>query len=232
MSTNPPTPPTSDDPEVLRRQIADTRANLSRDVNALGDAVSPGNVAKRQAEKVTDGVKDAGRSIKEKIMGSDDPYDTYPSTPGAGQRAQWAAQDAGDTVSDAASSARDAVADAPAMARRKTQGNPLAAGLIALGAGWLLGSLLPSTERERELAVSAKEQAQEKGQPVVEEAKAAAQQVVDNVRPQAEEAAEDLKVSAQEGADNVKGEASTQTEDVKDSAQDSAKSVQDKNDQS
>ena len=232
MSTNPPTPPTSDDPEVLRRQIADTRSNLSRDVDALGDAVSPGNVAKRQADKVTDSVKDAGRSIKEKIMGSDDPYDNYPSTPGAGQRAQGAAQDAGNAVSDAAGSARDAVADAPAMARRKTQGNPLAAGLIALGAGWLLGSLLPSTERERELAVSAKEQAQEKGQPVVEEAKAAAQQVVDNVRPQAEEAAEDLKVSAQEGADNVKGEASTQTEDVKDSAQDSAKSVQDKNDQS
>lgn len=241
MTTNPNVPPTSDDPEVLRAQIAQTRSNLSRDVNALGEAVSPSNVAKRQADKVTGSVKDAGRSLKEKIMGSDnDPYDT---SPGIGQRAQWAAEDAGDTardtardaghaVADAAGSARDAVANTPAMARRKAQGNPLAAGLIALGAGWLLGSLLPGTDKERELAVAAKEQAQEHGQPLVDEAKAAAQEVVEDVRPKAEQAAEELKTSAQEGVDHVKDEASSQTEDVKASAQDSAETVKDKNDQS
>lgn len=236
MSTNPPTPPTSDDPEVLRAQIAETRSNLSRDVNALGEAVSPSNVARRQAEKVTDGVKDAGRSLKEKIMGSDNPYD---NSPGLGQRAhgaadaaQGAAQDARHAVADAAGSARDAVSDAPAMARRKTQGNPLAAGLVALGAGWLIGSLLPASERERELAVSAKGAAQEYGQPVMDEAKAMAQDLVDDVRPQAEQAVEDLKGTAQEGLDHVKDEASSQAEDVKDSAQDSAGSVKEQNKQS
>jgi uncharacterized protein YjbJ (UPF0337 family) len=237
MSTNPPTPPTSDDPEVLRAQIAETRSNLSRDVNALGEAVSPSNVARRQAEKVTDGVKDAGRSLKEKIMGSDNPYDN--NSPGLGQRAhgaadaaQGAAQDARHAVADAAGSARDAVSDAPAMARRKTQGNPLAAGLVALGAGWLIGSLLPASERERELAVSAKEQAQEFSQPVMDEAKAMAQDIVDDVRPQAEQAVEDLKGTAQEGLDHVKDEASSQAEDVKDSAQDSAGSVKEQRSQS
>lgn len=228
MTTNPDVPRTTDDPEVLRAQIAQTRANLSRDVNALGEAVSPSNVARRQAEKVTGSVKDAGRSLKEKIMGSDnDPYDT---SPGVGQRAQWAAEDAGSAVSDAAGSARDAMASAPAMARRKAQGNPLAAGLIALGAGWLLGSLLPGTEKERELAVAAREQAQDHGQPLVEEVKAAAQEVVEAVKPQAEQAAEDLKATAQEGVDTVKEEASTQTEQVKASAQDSARSVQETDD--
>lgn len=232
MSTNPHTPSTAgqtEDPEVLRRQIAETRANLSRDVNALGEAVSPANVAKRQAEKVTDSVKDAGRSLKDKIMGSDDPYD---SSPGVAGRAQLAAQDAGQSVADAAGSARDAVADAPALARRKTQGNPLAAGLIALGAGWLLGSLLPGTDKERELAVAAKEQAQEHGQPLVEEVKAAAQQVVEEIRPQAEQAAQDLKSSAQESVETVKGEAASRAEDVKGSAQESAQTVKDQQQQS
>ena len=41
-------------------------------------------------------------------------------------------------------------------------------------------------EKERELAVTAKEQAQEHSQPLVDEAKAAAQGIVDDVRPKAE----------------------------------------------
>ena len=55
MSTYPTDPgtrlsdgvPTSDDPEVLRRQIEHTRAELSRDVDALGEAASPGSIARR-----------------------------------------------------------------------------------------------------------------------------------------------------------------------------------------
>lgn len=229
MTMNPDVPPTTDDPEVLRAQIAQTRANLSRDVNALGEAVSPSNVARRQAEKVTDSVRGAGRSLKEKVMGSDDPYDT---SPGVTERAQWAAEDAGHAVADAAGSARDAVASAPSAARRRTQGNPLAAGLIALGAGWLIGSLLPASQKERELAVTAKEQAQEHGQPVVDEVRSMAQEIVDDVRPQAEQAVDDVKDTAQEGVDHVKDEATTQTEQVKDSAQDSAQRVKDENDRS
>ena len=74
MSTYPTDPtPMSDDPEVLRRQIEQTRSDLSRDVDALGEAASPGNVARRQAEKVSETVTGAGRSLKEKVMGSDDP---------------------------------------------------------------------------------------------------------------------------------------------------------------
>lgn len=240
MTNNPNVPPTSDDPEVLRAQIAETRSNLSRDVNALGEAVSPSNVARRQADKVTGSIKDAGRSLKEKVMGSDDPYDT---TPGLTERAQGAAADAQhavtdaagsarDAVYDAAGSARDAVTNAPQRARRQTQGNPLAAGLIALGAGWLIGSLLPGTEKERELAVTAKEQASEHGQPLMDEAKAVAQEIVDDVRPQAEEAVESLKGSAQEGVDHVKDEATTQADQVKDSAQDSADQVKEQGKQS
>jgi uncharacterized protein DUF3618 len=40
--------------------------------------------------------------------------------------------------------------------RRRTEGNPLAAGLIAFGLGWLTASLLPASKREQQLADEAK----------------------------------------------------------------------------
>ena len=60
-----------------------------------------------------------------------------------------AASSAASTVSDAASSAAAAVQDAPQVARRQAQGNPLAAGLIAFGAGWLVSSLAPASRAEQ-----------------------------------------------------------------------------------
>ena len=221
MSTYPADPtPTSDDPEVLRREIAQTRANLSRDVDALGEAASPGNVARRQAEKVGDSVVGAGRSLKEKVMGSDDPG----SGPGMGERTSAAASDVGERVGEVAGSARDTVASAPSQARRQTRGNPMAAGLIALGAGWLLGSLLPGSEKERELAVSAKQQVADSG--LVEEVRSVAQDVVEDVKPQAQEAADQVRQSASESVEHVKDEAGSATEDVKSSAQESKDTVQ------
>lgn len=215
MSTYPTDPvPMSDDPEVLRRQIEQTRSNLSRDVDALGEAASPGNVAKRQAEKVGDTVLGAGRSLKNTVMGSDEDYS---SGPGVGER-----------VGELAGSARDTVTSAPAQARRQTRGNPMAAGLVALGAGWLLGSLLPGSQKERELAVAAKDQVQDSG--LVEEAKAVAQEVVEQVKPQAQEAVDQVKDTAADSVETVKQDATSAAEDVKASAADSRDAVQEQRD--
>lgn len=213
MSTYPTDPITSDDPEVLRQQIAQTRSDLSRDVDALGEAASPGNVARRQAEKVGDKVRGAGHSLKDKVMGTDDPSYGKSSGPGVGGQAEHFAD-----------SARDAVTSVPAQARRKTRGNPLAAGLVALGAGWLVGSLLPGSERERELAVTAREQVQDSG--LVDEAKAVVQEVVDDVKPHAQEAMDEVQQSASEKVEHVKQDAATTAEDVKASAQQSKDAVQ------
>jgi hypothetical protein len=96
------------------------------------------------------------------------------------------------TASSAASSVQDAASSRPEPSRTggdgggcraggtgrhpaPDPGNPLAAGLIAFGAGWLVSSLLPATRREQELADQAKQVAQEKVQPV-------AQQVAAEVR--------------------------------------------------
>lgn len=227
--TNYTNPADSNDPEALRREIERTRGNLSQNVNALGEAVQPSNVARRQAEKVQDRVVGAGRGIKERVMGSDDRDDVrygYASYETDGPSVGDRVGDAGDRVRDAAGAARSRVEQAPGMARRQTQGNPLATGLIALGAGWLIGSLLPVSERERELAVRAKESAQEKRQPLVEGAKSVAQEAAGNLKEPVQEATEALKTSAAESVEKVKGEGQGVASDVKASAQDSKDNVQ------
>lgn len=229
----------TNDPEELRREIARTRGNLSQNVNALGEAVDPSNVARRQAEKVEDRVKGVGRGIKERIMGSDD--ETYYSDDrryvgerrgytderGMGDRVSDVASDAGDRLRGMGDQARYEMNRAPQRVRRQAQGNPFAAGIIALGAGWLLGSLLPATERERELAVRAKETAQEKGQPLVEGAKSVAQESAENLKAPLTEAGEALKSSAQDSVEKVKGETQDQASTVKAQAQDSKDTVKD-----
>ena len=41
----------SDDPEVIRRDIEATRADLSRDVDALTEKVSPARVVERRVDR-------------------------------------------------------------------------------------------------------------------------------------------------------------------------------------
>ncbi len=67
------------------------------------------------------------------------------------------AQDTVDAGADAGSGLKDQAAAVPGQVKTRAQGNPLAIGLIALGAGWLIGSLMPATDREARLATAAKD---------------------------------------------------------------------------
>ena len=193
---------TSNNPEELRTEIEQTRANLSQNVNALGEAVTPGAIARRQVDKV----KGAGVGVKDKIMGSAD--DARSSVSGS-------ASGLGDSAGNMAGNAQQS-------ARRKTQGNPLAAGLIALGAGWLVGSLLPASEKERQAAATVKE----KAQPVVSEAQSLAKDAAQNLQQPAQDAVDSVKATAQDAAETVKSEGQTASQDVKASVQDSKETVQ------
>ena len=193
---------TSNNPEELRTEIEQTRANLSQNVNALGEAVTPGAIARRQVDKV----KGAGVGVKDKIMGSAD--DARSSVSGS-------ASGLGDSAGSMAGNAQQS-------ARRKTQGNPLAAGLIALGAGWLVGSLLPASEKERQAAAAVKE----KAQPVVSEAQSLAKDAAQNLQQPAQDAVDSVKATAQDAAETVKSEGQTASQDVKASVQDSKETVQ------
>ena len=188
----------SDDPDAIRADIEATRRNLSGDVDALADKVTPSKIAQRQTRKV----KGAFHSISERVMGSAD--DVRSGVGGA--------------VSDAGSS----VADAGRTVVDKAQGNPLAVGLIAFGVGALIASLIPPSTKEQELASAAKDAAQ----PLLHEAAEVGKQVADDLKEPAQEAVQSVKETAQEGVSTVKEEAADRASDVADDARQSGQRLQ------
>jgi len=227
---------TASDPEQIRREIERTQAALSQDVDALTDKVTPGKIVERRVDRA----RDAATKLKEKVMGSD-PHgsggyggggvrsaasqtaDRVSGTASsAASSVQDAAASAAGTVQDAASTAADAVQQAPQAIRRQTRGNPLAAGLIAFGAGWLVSSLLPASRREQELADQAKQVAQEKVQPVLQQV---AGEVGDNLREPAQQAVDSVKATAQDAKETVADEGRSAAQDVSGRSQDAAGTV-------
>src|SRR5215213_3837597 len=181
---------TSSDPDVIRRQIEDTRRELSYDVDALNEKVNPARVVDRRMTAA----KGRVARVKEKVMGS--AHDTT-------YRTQGAASNAAGSVQNAASSAVDTVQQTPDMIVRQTQGNPLAAGLIAFGVGWLVSSLLPATEKEKQLAQQAETAVKENKDALLAPAKQAAQEIGEELKPAAQQAVDEVKSTAQDAATTV-----------------------------
>jgi hypothetical protein len=192
-------------PEQIQREIEGTRRNLSSDVDRLAEKVSPGRVVSRRVERV----KSGATSLKERIMGSaPDPDQVKDRASSAAHSAadsvSGAAESARDAVTGAAESARDAVANAPQVVRQQAQGNPLAAGLVAFGVGMIVASMIPASEREKQLAASAEEAAreplQQKAAEVAGELRESATESVQQVKETATSAASDTVDQAKEQA--------------------------------
>jgi len=215
---------TSSDPDVIRRQIEDTRRELSYDVDALNEKVNPARVMDRRVENV----KGRFSSVKEKVMGT--ASNTTSNAQGMAQNAagsvQGAASSAAGTVQDVASSAASAVQQAPATITRQAQGNPLAAGLIAFGVGWLVSSLLPASQKEQELAQHAETALRDNKDALLAPAKEAAQEMGEQLKPAAQDAVESVKSTAQDAAQTVKDEGQSAVQDVQGQAQQSRDTVQ------
>jgi uncharacterized protein YjbJ (UPF0337 family) len=207
------------DPEVLRAEIARTRAELSDNVDTLTDTANPKNVANRQVDKV----KSAARGVREHLMGApDDPSDSGT----LGERADTVKGTASGVLGsaqDRASGALDTVSDAPSQVQRKTRGNPLAAGLIAFGIGYLISSAIPSSEKEQEAA----SRLQEKAAPLTDKVRDAASDVADQLREPAQQAAASIKDTATDAVANVKDQGTTAKDDVQGQVRDSAGTVKD-----
>jgi hypothetical protein len=215
---------TSSDPDVIRRQIEDTRRELSYDVDALNEKVNPARVVDRRVTAA----KGRITNIKEKVMGTaqDTTYQAQGMASNAAGSVQGAASSAVDSVQGAASSAVGAVQQAPDTVIRQTQGNPLAAGLIAFGVGWLVSSLLPASEKEKQLAQQAETAVKEHKDTLLEPAKQAAQEIGDQHKPAAQEAVESVKATAQDAATTVSEEGKSAAADVQGQAQQSKTTVQ------
>ena len=187
---------TTQDPDEIRREIDMTRGRLTQDVDVLADSVRPSSVARRTTQRATSRVS----RLKDSVMGT--------------------AHDVKEAGSDHAHGAADTVKDVPQMARQQARGNPLAAGAVALAAGWLVGSLLPASEKERQLAATAAE----KAQPLVDEAKSVAQESAQQLKEPLQDAVESVKETAKDSASTVKEEGSSRVEDVKGEARNQASS--------
>ena len=199
----------SENPDVIRADIEATRARLGTNVDAVADKVTPSHIVQRQTDKVKENVKDAVFGVKEKVMGAAD------YTAG---NVHAATASAGAHVGDAGA----AIGHAPAQVKARTQGNPLAAGLIAFGAGLLVSSLIPASQKEREAADALKTAAE----PLTTELTEAAKHVAEGLKEPAQEAVENVKATAVDATDHVKAEGQGAVADVKDRATEAKDNVQ------
>jgi hypothetical protein len=198
---------TSNDPEAIRRDIEQTRQSLSQDVDVLNEKVNPRYAVQRRKEAARSSLSRA----RDKVMGN------VPSMPSMGSGNSGGGNGSGGTVQ----AMGDRVSSAPDMARSQTQGNPLAAGLIAFGAGWLASSLLPASQAEQQAARAVQERASDLAQPAKDMAKDAASQL----QGSAQQAADSVRSTAQEAVQEVKDDAQSAKSDVQGQAQSSAQSV-------
>jgi Protein of unknown function (DUF3618) len=193
----------STNPDVIREQVETTRGELSSDVDALTDKVNPRRMAAARVER------GRGRlgQIKDKVMGT---------APGAVSGAARQASNAASSVSDRARAV-------PQMSRERTEGSPLAAGLIAFGAGLLAASLIPPSQRERQLAAQAKHKAMERSGDVKQQAGGMAREMQQNLRDPALHAAQSVRTKAAESASAVRDQGMSSGQQVRGRAERAAR---------
>lgn len=202
---------TTSDPDRLRADIERTQRNLSTDVDLLAEKVTPGRIVHRRVTRA----KGAMTSMRDKVMGTDGMSTTSDRV-----------GDAASAVTQTASDAAHAVGQTPNAVRRGTEGNPLAAGLIAFGAGWLISSLAPASKREQHMTGQARDWVAEHGQPVADYASDAADQLKENLREPTQHAVDTVKNTATDAASTVADNTRTAANDVTNRAQQAKNSVQ------
>jgi ElaB/YqjD/DUF883 family membrane-anchored ribosome-binding protein len=158
--------------DVLKSQIDRQRDDLGRDLDALGDRLSPRRIVDRRKEAVANSV----RSVREKVMGT-----------------------ASETTAHL-SSAADTLSEAPDMARRQVEGNPIAAGVLAFAAGLVVAALVPQTEPEQEMVAKIQPGMEQvagdvgrAAQESVDQVRPAVQEAAHHVADQARESAETVR---------------------------------------
>jgi hypothetical protein len=189
--------------ERMTTEIDRTRQDLSRDVDALYDKVSPGRVMERRKAAVRGRVS----SLRDSVMGS---------AQQATGSAQGAAHGMAESASGAASAVQHSAGDAVHAIERRAEGSPLGAGLVAFGAGMVIAALIPPSQKEAELAGQLTDAV--KSSPLVDEAKAAGQEIGENLKQTAADAAQEVKQTAQDAAQQVSGEGQDAARHVRDDA--------------
>ena len=177
--------------EELTGEIAQTRQSLASDLDALQDRVSPSAIMERRKAAARGRV----RRVRDRVMGT--------------------VHDVKGSAASGASSTAGSAHDAASTAQEKFEGAPLAAGLVAFGAGMVIASLFPAAEKETVAAAKAVDAAKEHGQPMLDEAKGRAQEVAQQTAEAAKGAAQEVKDTAGDSADRVRSEGQSAVESVR-----------------
>ncbi len=194
------------DPDAIREEIEQTRAEMSETVEAVGDKADVPSRAKEavsdKVENVKSKVTDTATRAKEAVVGT--------------------ASRAGDSVSGVASRAGDATPSGGEVKQKTRQvagmakQNPLGLAIGAAALGFLAGLAVPSTRVEDEklgpVADQVKDKVKETGQEALDRGKQVAQEVAstaaDTAKQSAQEHGQDLADSAKQSAQDVKSQAS------------------------
>jgi len=161
--------------EELRADIADNRAQLSDTMDAIGDRVSPGRMIDRKKNRVAQ----SARSLKDRVMGT--------------------VEDVGHSVAGTAHDTTQTASNMPDAVRSRSQGNPMVAGGIAFGVGFLAAVAFPPSRAEREATSSM----MSKAEPVKDEMTKAAHEIADHLKEPAQTAVAEVKTAANQAAGEV-----------------------------
>jgi hypothetical protein len=184
--------------QELRQEIEQTRQDLGRDVDVINDKVSPGRIVQRRVERT----RSVASSLMDRVMGT----------------ASSAASGMADKAGSAQSSIAGTVSDAPDAALRRTEGNPLAAGMVAFAAGWLVASMAPATTAEERAAERLQDQAQNLKEPLKDQA----MELKESLQGPVQDAAASLKESTTNAAQAIADQGQSSAQSLKEDAQDSA----------
>jgi gas vesicle protein len=195
------------DPDAIRQDIEQTRAEMSETVEAVGYKADVPSRAKEavsdKVESVKSRVSDTASRAKEAVVGT--------------------ASKASDSVSGVASRAGDATPSKGEVKQKTRQvaglarENPLGLAIGAAAIGFLAGLAVPSTRVEDEklgpMADQVKDKVKETGQEAMDRGKQVAQEVAstaaDTAKQSASEHGQELADSAKQSAQDVKSEASS-----------------------
>jgi len=209
----------AEEPDRLRRDIENTRASLTRDVDLLAEKTSPKQVARRRwtsvKEKVMGSTEHARHAASGTASSATDTVKDKASQVGdkASQLGDKASQ-LGDVASEKAHDAADAVRNAPQQLAQQAQGNPLAAGIIAFGIGMLAATLFPATDVEKRAGAQLKENSGE----LTDRVKDVASEMKDDLSGTVQQAVGEVKETATDAAQTTKDQAQSSAQDAKDSS--------------
>jgi ElaB/YqjD/DUF883 family membrane-anchored ribosome-binding protein len=192
------------DPDAIREDIEQTRAEMSETVEAIGYKADVPSRAKDavsdKVENVKSKVSDTATRAKEAVVGT--------------------ASRAGDSVSGAASRVGEASPSGGQVKQqaKRTAGlakeNPLGLAIGAAAIGFLAGLAVPSTRVEDEklgpVADQVKDKVKETGQEALDRGKQVAQEVAstaaETAKDRTQEHGQELADSAKQNAQDVQGE--------------------------